>query len=263
MPESRDVSSPSTETVERPGQGDRPELVQVRRLLRRLERSQRRRQPRQPAQPPSLEPTFLLSSGVELRLLRSDDLEGVQAVVGRADVMRQYVDLTDRSQGWPLAMTAQFIDDSSKSWQTKGYGFWAIVDSERVVGVCGLQDLTWIPGKTGAVEFDFWLHPSAQGRGIGLECAAALIAWGLYDRGLRHIVAAAVIDNAASRKVLRHVGRVEDAHVDYVSASGDRAVFVVNRVPTPSFIYRVPLTEKSAFTRVVTAPPGAVTRRGP
>ena len=103
--------------------------------------------------------------------------------------------------------TAEELARDVQAWGANGYGLWAVRETEtrHFVGVTGLE-----PRPDGrGVALRFALTPEAQGRGLAREAAAAALAYGHTEAGLRRIVAIARDANTASRTVLGSIGMVE------------------------------------------------------
>jgi RimJ/RimL family protein N-acetyltransferase len=91
------------------------------------------------------------------------------------------------------------------AWGRYGFGFWAIREHGRFVGVTGLQHRR--DGRGIALRFALW--PEAQGRGLAREAAAAALRFGHYNANLPRIVAVARVSNFGSRMVLGGIGMRE------------------------------------------------------
>jgi RimJ/RimL family protein N-acetyltransferase len=86
----------------------------------------------------------------------------------------------------------------------EGLGFWALEerDSRRLVGGVGLFPLAW---QGPELELAYHVVPSAWNRGFATEAGEAVLeaAW---EAGLDHVVAVAIPENAASRRVMEKLG---------------------------------------------------------
>jgi RimJ/RimL family protein N-acetyltransferase len=85
-----------------------------------------------------------------------------------------------------------------------GWGFWALEEREsgRPVGGVGLFPLNW---EGPEIELAYHVVPSAWGRGYATEAAEALLA-AAWDARLDQVVAVAMPDNIASRRVMEKLG---------------------------------------------------------
>jgi RimJ/RimL family protein N-acetyltransferase len=89
-------------------------------------------------------------------------------------------------------------------WEEHGFGPWAVVhraDGE-LIGHCGLR--YW--PDTPDVEVLYALDRRYWGRGLASEGARASLRFGFQRLGLERIIAAAMVTNIASRRVLEKLG---------------------------------------------------------
>ena len=77
---------------------------------------------------------------------------------------------------------------------------WREVTSGELVGQVGLQP-TDVEGET-AVEVGWSVAPERWGEGFATEAARTSIAWGFERIGLEEIVSFAMVENAASLRVM-------------------------------------------------------------
>jgi [ribosomal protein S5]-alanine N-acetyltransferase len=86
-----------------------------------------------------------------------------------------------------------------------GWGYWAVEEPERArpIGGVGLFPLNW---EGPEIELAYHIVPSAWNRGYASEAAAALLAAAWRDTELDHVVAVAMPENAASRRVMEKLG---------------------------------------------------------
>ncbi len=91
-----------------------------------------------------------------------------------------------------------------KHWETHGYGVWVVCDRHtgELIGHCGLRYLEEIA----ETEVLYALGRDHWGQGLATEAAAAALVFGFTRAGLERIIALAVPENIASRKVMEHVG---------------------------------------------------------
>lgn len=80
----------------------------------------------------------------------------------------------------------------------------------RPVGYVSLQ---WLAGPHRQGEVGFIVHPDSQGRGYATEGAALMLAIGFGAVGLHRIVGRLEARNAASARVLEHLGMRREAHL--------------------------------------------------
>lgn len=122
----------------------------------------------------------------------------------------------------------------------------------QLIGWCGAGSAE---GSTEA-ELVYSLGKPYWGRGFATEAARALVRYSFENTAWERMVAAIVPGNAASRRVLEHLGFVYEKDVNYYEMSGDTTIeldspmvpyFVLRReqfVPHDA-LYRVRHTEPS------------------
>ncbi len=89
-------------------------------------------------------------------------------------------------------------------WSRHGYGVWAMTDkiSGQFVGHCGLN---FVP-EAGEIEVLYALRRERWGQGIATEAARASARFGFERVDLARLIALAVPENMASRRVMEHLG---------------------------------------------------------
>jgi [ribosomal protein S5]-alanine N-acetyltransferase len=92
----------------------------------------------------------------------------------------------------------------AKFWLEQGYGIWVIVKnaSFEMVGYCGLRHLD----DLGDVEVLYGLAKAYWRRGIATQAAKASIFYGFNIANLDRVIAMALPDNQASRRVIEKAG---------------------------------------------------------
>ena len=97
-------------------------------------------------------------------------------------------------------------------WSQYGYGVWAVTDkiAGQFIGHCGLN---FVP-EAGEVEVLYALRKDRWGQGIATEAARASVHFGFETANLARLIALAVPENIASRRVMEHLGFAyeKDAH---------------------------------------------------
>ncbi len=90
------------------------------------------------------------------------------------------------------------------SWTDHGFGISAVIrtDDGRLIGHCGLQNLQ----GTNDVEIAYAFAPDCWGFGYASEAAKRCRDFGFDELGLTRIVAIAVHENTASRRVIEKLG---------------------------------------------------------
>ncbi len=144
-----------------------------------------------------------------LRSLAHSDLEEYAPLIfADADVMR-YLPKRDLA---PRERAERTITVFSDHWSKHGYGVWAVTDkiTGQFIGHCGLN---FVP-EAEEVEVLYALRRDRWGQGFATEAAQASVRFGLENADLARLIALAVPENVASRRVMEHLGfRYEkDAH---------------------------------------------------
>jgi ribosomal-protein-alanine N-acetyltransferase len=100
-------------------------------------------------------------------------------------------------------------------WDKFGFGMWLVRDraTGEMVGRGGLQ-YTYSPGLD-EIEAGWAIVPERWGQGLATEVAWASIRAAFGKLGLRDIVALALPDNRASRRVMEKTGFVYERDVTY------------------------------------------------
>lgn len=147
------------------------------------------------------EPTVLQIDGFIMRPLQIFDLDALAAIWADSEVTRFLP-----SRGVPISR--EKAEKSLKSfiehWQQRGYGIWAIVenDSSQMVGYCGLRYLNDLD----EIEVLYGLAKAYWGRGIATQAAKAAVSYGFNVANLDKLIAMALPDNLASRRVIEKAG---------------------------------------------------------
>jgi len=90
------------------------------------------------------------------------------------------------------------------SYERHGFGLWhvALRADDTPIGICGLLKRDTLEH----VDIGFAFLPAWWGKGYAREAAAAVIDYGTRTLGIPHIVAIVSPANAASIRVLEHIG---------------------------------------------------------
>jgi ribosomal-protein-alanine N-acetyltransferase len=89
-------------------------------------------------------------------------------------------------------------------WKQHGFGRWALIHKpdKKLIGWCGLAPLD----KTDEIEIGYGIAKEYWGRGLTTEAAAATIRYGFEELKLNQIVAVAMPENIASRRIMEKIG---------------------------------------------------------
>ena len=149
----------------------------------------------QTSQPPSIETDRLI-----LRPFGLDDLDDLAAILADPDVTRYLPGGRPRTRE-QTETTLNFIIGH---WQQHGFGWWAVnlKTGRELIGWCGLK----LVDSTGEVEVLYLFARRHWGQGYATEAGAASLRYGFEALKLDRIIALAVPENAASRRVMEKMG---------------------------------------------------------
>lgn len=112
------------------------------------------------------------------------------------------------------AGVVQSLEDAEKvireiwlaEYEQYGYARYALVHKadNKVIGFCGLKYEPELKGP----DLGYRMLPEYWGQGLGTEAVQAALHYGVHTLGLKHIQAMAMLDNAASNRVLTKLGFV-------------------------------------------------------
>jgi len=149
----------------------------------------------------SAEQTVLQLDGFVMRSLQCSDLDALAEIWADPEVTRFLP-----SRGVPISRenAEKSLQSFIKHWQERGYGVWAIVEnnSSQMIGYCGLRYLDEID----EVEVLYGLAQAYWGRGIATQAAQAAVSYGFNVAKLDKLIAMALPDNLASRRVIEKAG---------------------------------------------------------
>jgi [ribosomal protein S5]-alanine N-acetyltransferase len=146
-------------------------------------------------------PTVLQIDGFTMRPLQLSDLEALASIWANPEVTRFLP-----SRGVPISRenTEKSLQSFINHWQQQGYGIWAIVDnnSSEMAGYCGLRYLD----EMKEVEVLYGLAQNYWGRGIATQAVRVAVSYGFNVVNLDKLIAIALPDNIASRRVIEKAG---------------------------------------------------------
>lgn len=147
---------------------------------------------------------------LRLRPFTLDDIDAYhRAIFSDPDVMRYL----PGGKPLPVERVRLMINRVRAHWAEHGYGLWAVeLRGEGIlIGHCGLQNLPDAP----EVELAYGIARPYWGRGLVTEAARASVRFGFEHAQLDHIIAVAVPEHAASRRVMEKIGMVYDGTGTY------------------------------------------------
>jgi len=147
------------------------------------------------------DPTVLQLDGFIMRPLQFSDLDALAAIWADPEVTRFLP-----NRGVPISRenTEKSLKSFLEHWQQREYGIWVIVEngSSRIVGYCGLRYLD----EMNEVEVLYGLAQAYWGRGLATQAAKAAVSYGFKVANLDKLIAMALPDNLASRRVIEKAG---------------------------------------------------------
>ncbi len=132
-----------------------------------------------------------------LRRFTLDDLDELAALRSDPLVMR-YIGLQSREK------VEQRLRYYVSHYEPNGFGMWGVVHkkSDKLIGWAGLIFLDGTP----EVEVGYGVAKDYWGQGLMTEAARACLRYGFDEAGLERIVAVAMPENVASRRIMEKLG---------------------------------------------------------
>ncbi len=148
---------------------------------------------------------------LRLRRWQPDDLEPMHLLNSSPEEMRHFPALLSREE------TAAWIRRCEESHERDGFGFCAVerLDTNEVIGACGLFRVSFEAPFTPAVEIGWRLRKPHWGQGFATEAARATLEFG-WAKGLSEIVALTVPANLPSQRVMERLGMKRDLSGDFL-----------------------------------------------
>ena len=159
-----------------------------------------------------MEPILELESArLVLRQWRDSDLSAFAQMCADPQVMRYFPALLDRLE------SAALIGRIRGHFAEYGFGLWALQrkDTGELIGLTGLQNVSFEAGFTPAVEICWRLAREHWGLGYASEAAWTALRCGFDRLQLDEIVAFATEANLPSQKVMQAIGMHYDPLADF------------------------------------------------
>ncbi|WP_411391137.1 GNAT family N-acetyltransferase [Pseudomonas sp. MPB23] len=159
-----------------------------------------------------MEPILELESArLVLRQWRDSDLSAFAQMCADPQVMRYFPALLDRLE------SAALIGRIRGHFAEYGFGLWALQrkDTGELIGLTGLQNVSFEAGFTPAVEICWRLGREHWGLGYASEAAWTALRCGFDRLQLDEIVAFATEANLPSQKVMQAIGMHYDPQADF------------------------------------------------
>ena len=147
---------------------------------------------------------FLQTQRLVLRRFTPLDLDNLVDLNSDPDVMR----FINGGQATPREVVETSILPAFLSYYewSADYGFWAAIEKNNEQFLGWFQFRPENASKRDEVELGYRLRKAAWGKGYATEGAAALIRRGFICTDVQRVVASAMFDHAASRRVMEKVG---------------------------------------------------------
>lgn len=135
-----------------------------------------------------------------LRPLALTDLDDLAEIYSAPEVMRYRL----ISQPASRRQTQESLESYLAHWEQHEFGRWATIHkaSQGLIGHCGLEYLSDVD----EVEVNYLLAKEYWGQGLATESAMALFRYGFETLQLQRLVALAMPENLASRRVMEKIG---------------------------------------------------------
>lgn len=140
---------------------------------------------------------------LRLRTYKLNDLDRLTVILSNPEVMK-YSPRGAIPKGKEKQVTREILEYFIQHWEKYGFGVWAVIEkaSRKLIGHCGLNCLPNSPDIEVIYRFDqdYW------NQGFATEAAKACLQYAFHSAKLYKIVAIAVPQNVASRRVMEKVG---------------------------------------------------------
>ena len=129
------------------------------------------------------------------------DLDSLAAIWSDPEVTKF---LPSRGVAIPREKVEKALASFVEHWQQQGYGIWKIVkdETDKMVGYCGLRYLE----ELNEVELLYGLAKEYWGQRIATKATKASVKYGFDEANLDRIIALALPENEASKKVIEKTG---------------------------------------------------------
>jgi ribosomal-protein-alanine N-acetyltransferase len=147
--------------------------------------------------------------------LKVSDLDSLATMWSDPEVTRF---LPSRGVPIPREKVENSLASFVKHWKERGYGIWKIVEdeSDKMLGYCGLRYLEELK----EVELLYGLAKTSWGKGIATKAAKASVLYGFNVANLDRIIALALPENEASKKVIEKAGLKYEKQIHIFNLDG-------------------------------------------
>lgn len=178
-----------------------------------------------------MQPIELHSARLRLRAWCADDLPAFVALNADAEVMRHFPGVMSEAESRALAERIQ------GHFTAHGFGQWVLERHEQpgLIGVLGLQQVSFAAAFTPAVEIGWRLHRAFWRQGYALEAAQAALECAFTRLDLDQVVAFTVPANLPSQRLMQRLGMQRDADGDF-----EHPRLPLGHALRPHVLYRFP-----------------------
>ncbi|MEO0842241.1 MAG: GNAT family N-acetyltransferase [Cyanobacteria bacterium J06643_5] len=133
--------------------------------------------------------------------LQLSDLDSLTTIWSDPEVTKF---LPSRGLPIPREKVEKALTSFVEHWQKRDYGIWKIVEdaADKMIGYCGLRYLE----ELNEVELLYGLDKTHWGEGIATKAAKSSVKYGFEVANLDRIIALALPENEASKKVIEKTG---------------------------------------------------------
>ena len=145
--------------------------------------------------------TILETARLRLEPWRLEHLDGLNVMSGDPRVMK-YVGGVIRTR----EETAAAIERQRGRWEVHGFGWWSFIEraGDELVGAGCIQHVAGNPANP--LEIGWRLRPDRWGLGLATEAATAMAGFAFERLDVEILLAVAVPENTASRRVMERLG---------------------------------------------------------
>ena len=149
-------------------------------------------------------PSELVTSRLQLRRLRDEDIEPFAAMNADARVMEFF------PRTWSFEESKAALVRIEEEFQGRGFGIYAVECQSVFSGIVGLSVPSFEAHFTPCVEILWRLVPQFWGRGFASEAAEAVLKMACQTLAIPEVVAFTVVDNVRSIRVMERLGMQKD-----------------------------------------------------
>jgi RimJ/RimL family protein N-acetyltransferase len=152
----------------------------------------------------------LYSARLRLRRWRPEDRTPFAAINAEPGVRRYLSPLTREGSD-------AMLDGIDAHFGRYGWGFWALEQRENgpLIGLCGLQHISWEAFFTPAIEIAWRLSTASQGKGLAREAAETALKFAFDSLGVNRVVSVTTPANTASWGLMERLGMQKLGEFDH------------------------------------------------